>query len=181
MTEDSLNTDDTNVPANPKRKGRDARPLTTDERASFVILALYMVTFCICTFVYWDSLTLKIIGGTVASGGLFLFAAAFFNTEAPEQSNSIHPLRSYLFSLVIALLVLFTLRFIGGLITHFVMAVMILYGGLLIALVVFRKALVQVITALLVMVFLFVTISNHQAVLMGHMKFQDAVRQCGQP
>ncbi|RKX33917.1 MAG: hypothetical protein DRP64_20530, partial [Verrucomicrobia bacterium] len=163
----------------PRRKGGEERPLTTDERASFVILSLYMAIFCICTFVYWDSLVLKILGVTSGAGGIFLFAAAFFNTEASKKSNSIHPLRSYLLSLFITLLVLFSIRLVAGIIDNMVWSLVVAGGGLLVALVVFRKALVQVATALLAIVFLFVTISNRHDVLVGHMKFKDAVRQCG--
>ena len=179
MTEESNQTEEMQDPAEPLRKSGRVRPLTTDERASFVILAGYMFTFCICTFLYWDSLLLKIVGITIGAGGLFLFVAAFFNTEAPEESDSIHPIRSYLFSLTVVLLVLLLLRFIGGLVAHYITASIILYGGILIALVVFRKAMVQVITAMLVVIFLFVTISNRQDIWVGHMKFKDAVRQCG--
>ena len=179
MTEDVSSTHPMDVPTKPKWKYGEVRPLTSDERASFVILSLYMVVFCICTFVYWDSLVLKILGVTAAVGGLFLFAAAFFNTEAPEKSNSIHPLRSYLFSLLITLLVLFSIRFLGGIIGSFVWSATVVYAGLLFALLVFRKALVQVVTTLLLVVFMFVTISNRSDVLMGHMKFTDAIRQCG--
>ncbi len=160
------------------RRG-EVRPLTTDERASFVILSLYMLAFCLCMFVYWDSLLLNVLGATVAVCGVFLFVAAFFNTEAPGQGNSIHPLRSYLFSVFITLLVLLLVRVVGGMISNSVLSAIVLYGGLLAALVVFRKALVQVATAMLVVVFLFVTINNWHDVLAGHMRFKDAVRQSG--
>ncbi len=155
------------------------RPLTTDERASFVILALYMTAFCIATFVYWDSMVLMILGATVASAGLFLFFAAFFNTEAPEQSNSIHPLRSYLISFFLVLLTLFLLRFIGGLITNFILSVAVTYIGLLAALIIFRKAMVQVSSAMLALVFLFVTFHNLNDILAKQMGFRDAIQQCG--
>lgn len=162
----------------PKKGGE--RPLTTDERASFVILSLYMALFCICTFLYWDSLVLKILGVTTAAGGLFLFVAAFFNTEAPEKSHSIHPIRSYLFSLFIVLLVLFVIRFVVGIIGNTVLSLIVGGGGLLVALVVFRKAMVQVATTLLAIVFLFVMVGHRYDLLSGDMKFQDTVRQCGQ-
>jgi hypothetical protein len=179
MTQEITQSEEVPEPAKSKWKGGKVRPLTTDERASFVILAAYMFTFCICTFLYWDILWLKIAGITLGSGGMFLFVAAFFNTEAPEESNSIHPVRSYFLSLIVVLLVLLMLRFVGGLVGHFVTASIILYGGILIALVVFRKAMVQVITTMLVVIFLFVTLSNRQDIWAGHMKFKDAVRQCG--
>ena len=168
------------VPTKPKWKYGEVRPLTTDERASFVILSLYMVVFCVCTFMYWDSLVLKILGVTSAAGGIFLFVAAFFNTEASEKSNSIHPLRSYLFSLLTTLLVLFSIRFVGGLIGSFFFSATLLYTGLFAALVIFRKALVQVVSALLILVFAFVTLNNRNDVILGRMKFKDAVQQCGQ-
>ncbi len=179
MTEGISSTKPVDASAKPKWKYGEVRPLTTDERASFVILSLYMVVFCACTFMYWDSLVLKILGMTSAAGGVFLFVAAFFNTEASEKSNSIHPLRSYLFSLLITLLVLFSIRFVGGLIGSFFFSATLLYTGLIVALVVFRKALVQVVTALLILVFAFVTLSNRNDVLLGRMTFKDAVQQCG--
>jgi len=173
---------DTEGPANagkPGRKGGEVRPMTTDERASAVILSLYMALFCICTFMFWDSLVLKILGVTAASGGIFLFVAAFFNTEAPEKSDSIHPLRSYLVSVLITLTVLFVIRFAAGIIDSSVWSMVAAGAGLLVALVAFRKALVQVATTLLASVFLFVTVSNRHDVLVGNMKFKDVARQCG--
>jgi hypothetical protein len=161
------------------RRGREVRPLTSDERASFIILSLYMATFCIAAFAYWDSQVLKILGVTAGSGGLFLFVAAFFNTEAPEKSKSIHPLRSYLISIFLVLATIFLLRFIGGLITHMVLSVVVLYTGLLVALVVFRKAMIQVISAVLALTFLVVTVQNREAVLSGELNFVDTVRICG--
>jgi hypothetical protein len=161
------------------RRGREVRPLTSDERASFIILSLYMATFCIAAFAYWDSLVLKILGVTAGSGGLFLFVAAFFNTEAPEKSKSIHPLRSYLISIFLVLATVFSLRFIGGLITNVMLSVAVLYAGLLVALVVFRKAMIQVISAVLALTFLFVTVQNREAVLSGQLSFMDTVRICG--
>ena len=163
----------------PRRRGGDARPMTTDERASAVIVSLYMALFCICTFMFWDSLVLKILGVTAAVGGIFLFVAAFFNTEAPEKSNSFHPLRSYLVSVFITLMVLFAIRFVAGIIDSTVWSLVMAGAALLVALVVFRKALVQVTTTLLASVFLFVTISNRQDELVGNMKFKDVARQCG--
>ncbi|MEE9368806.1 MAG: transglutaminase-like domain-containing protein [Pontiella sp.] len=155
------------------------RPLTTDERASFVIVSLYMVLFCMTAFLYWDFLILKIIGVSMAVSGCFLFVAAVFNTEARSESNSIHPFRSYLMSFFFVLTVLFVLRFVGGIIENFFLSVVVLYAGLIISLIVFRKAMVQVVTAMLALIFLFVTINNWAAVLDGRMEFKDAVKQCG--
>ena len=180
MTDDAPHNEDPEDLSMSKWKRGEIRPLTTDERAWFVILSVYMSLFGLCTFVYWDSLLLTVLGVTSIAGGLVLFIAAFFNTEAPEKSNSLHPVRSYLLSLGIALSVLFVIRFTGGLISNLVLALAVLYGGLLLALVVFRKALVQVIATLLATVFLFVTVSNWNAVLVGHVKFNDTVRLCGQ-
>ena len=119
-------------------------------------------------------------GVTAASAGLFLFVAAFFNTEARERSNSIHPLRSYLFSFFFVLLTLCLLRFLGGLITSFTVSVVVMYTGLLAALIVFRKAMVQVVSTMLVLAFLFVTFHNLNDILARRVAFRDAVRQCGQ-
>ena len=179
MKKKTQDTEGSAEPGTPRRKGGDVRPMTTDERASAVIVSLYMALFCICTFIFWDSLLLKIIGVTTATGGLFLFVAAFFNTEGRHKSGSIHPLRSYLFSVFITLMVLFVIRFTTGIIDSVVWSMIIAGAGLLVALVVFRKALVQVTTTLLAAVFLFVTISNWDEVLVGHMKFKDVARQCG--
>jgi len=161
------------------RRGREVRPLTSDERASFIILSLYMVAFCVAAFAYWDSLVLRILGVTAASGGLFLFVAAFFNTEAPEKSKSIHPLHSYLINILLLMLILFTLRYVGGLITNMVLSVAVLYTGLIVSLVIFRKAMIQVLSALLALTFLFVTVQNREAVLNGRLGFEDTLRICG--
>jgi hypothetical protein len=178
MTDEFQKVENRNAAPDTSERVKSTRPLTTDERASFVILSLYMVTFCIAAFLYWDMLLLKILGVTSAVGGLFLFVAAFFNTEARKESNSHHPLHSYLISFFFVLTVLFILRFLGGLIQNHIISVVVLYAGLLVSLIVFRKALVQVITAMLVIIFLFVTIHNHEAIMGGRMEFRDAVGQC---
>lgn len=165
--------------ATPRRKPLEARPLTTDERASFVILSLYMLTFCFGSFMYSELLLLQIIGLTAGAAGLFLFVAAFFNTESPEKGYSIHPLRSYLVSIFITLAVLLSIRLVVGMIESTRLALIITYGGLLTALIVFRKAMVQVVSVLLILVFLGVSISNRNAVMDGTVKFHDAVRQSG--
>ncbi len=178
--EEEAHAEDPSVSAPARRRAtREIRPLTTDERASFVILSLYMATFCVITFVYFDSLTLMILGSTAAAAGLFLFVAAFFNTEAPEKSDSIHPLRSYLVSFFFVLLSLFLLRFVGGLISSFILSIAVTYLGILAALVVFRKAMVQVISAMLALVFLFVTFHNLDDILARRMSLRDALQQCG--
>jgi hypothetical protein len=164
----------------PRHTFGEVRPLTSAQRTTLVILSFYMAIFCICTFMYWHGVALKALGIASATAGLVLFIAAFFNTEAPEESNSIHPLRSCTFSLVISLLVLFSIRFLGGFISNTVLAMAVLYGGLAGALIVFRRALVQMVSLLLAVVFLFVTFVNRHDVLVGHMTFKDAVRQCGQ-
>ncbi len=175
------NMQDTEKVVRDKRwRWREVRPLTTDERASFVILSLYMVTFCVATFVYWHSLLLMILGATSASAGIVLFVAAFFNTEAPGEATSIHPFRSYLMSFFLVLLTIVLLRFVGGLITSTLLSVIVLYIGLFVALVVFRKAMIQVISAMVALAFLFVTVHNMNDILAGRMGLKDAMRQCGQ-
>ena len=163
------------------RKKRDeTRPLTTDERASFVILSIYMLAFCIVTFVYWESLVLKILGVTSAVAGIFLFYAAFFGTEGRGENNSIHPLRSYLISFFLVLTTLFILRLVGGLITEPTISMIILYGGVALALIFFRKAMIQVVSAMVVLAFLFVTFHNMSDILANRMTVKDSFRQCGQ-
>lgn len=179
MKEEIQKIEDSPKTGKPRRKSGEVRPLTSDERTSFVILSLYMWIFCVSAFMYSESLVLMILGVTAAAGGIFLFVAAFFNTEAPEKSNSTHPLKSYLFSLFITLIVLFFIRFLAGIVVNTRWSLVVAAAGLLVALVIFRKALVQVATTLLAVVFLFVTISNRHDVLVGNMKFTDAVRQCG--
>jgi hypothetical protein len=161
---------------------KEMRPLTTDERASFAILALYMGLFCVCSFIFWDLLWLKVLGVTAATAGLFLFVAAFFNTEARghgQANESLHPVRSYLISFFIALLVLFLLRFLGGLIGSLILSVTVLYVGAALALIIFRKAMVQVITTLLAVFFIIVIANNWNDVLSRQMTFKDALRQSG--
>lgn len=179
MPENSHPAENKTTPFSFKWTRGEPRPLTTDERASFVILALYMGVFCISSFLYWDSLSLKILGVTAAAGGIFLFVASIFNTEAREKSNSKHPVRSYLVSFFIVLMVLFLLRLIGGVIDSLLVSVIVLYAGLLVSLIVFRKALVQVITTMLAVIFLFVTFSNSKDILSRDMSFNDAIRQSG--
>ncbi len=180
MSDDPQSVNAGDASAKPRSRAREVRPLTTDERASFVILSLYLFIFCVATFVYWDSLTLKILGVTAGSCGMFLFVAAFFNTEAREKSDSIHPLRSYLFSFFAVLSVLFVLRLIGGLIENYVVASVVMYIGLILSLIIFRKAMVQVVTAMLALIFLFVMIHNWEDVLEGRMDFKDSLHRCGQ-
>ena len=163
-----------------RERVRGTRPLTTDERASFAIVSLYLVTFCIAAFIYWDSVVIKGLGVTAATCGIFLFVAAFFNTEGRDQSESMHPLRSYLISFFFVLSVLFVLRYVGGLIHNYLISVVVLYAGLFISLIVFRKAMVQVVTTMLVLIFLFVTLHNSAAIIGGRMGIKDSIRQCGQ-
>lgn len=160
---------------------REVRALTTDERASFVIFSLYLFTFCLAAFVYFDSLVLKVVGVTAASAGLFLFYAAFFNTEGKgNKSQSKHPLRSYLLSFFLVLLTLFLLRFVGGLIENPKISVFTLYAGLALFLIIFRKAMIQVVSMLAISVFIFVTVHNWDRALNGDMTIKDAFQQCGQ-
>lgn len=167
------------APAPAKFTSGTSRPLTSDERASFAILSVYLITFCIAAFTYWDHLVLKILGVTAAAAGAFLFAAAFFNTEGRGEASSKHPLRSYLTSFFSVLLVLVLLRFLGGLIKNMVLSLVVLYGGLILSLIVFRKAMVQVVTTMLAVMFLFVTFHNWDDVMSRRMGFTDAIRQCG--
>ena len=109
-----------------------------------------------------------------------MFVAAFFNTEGRDKGDSIHPLRSYLISVFITLLVLFVIRFATGLIDSVMWSIVVAAAGLLVALVVFRKALVQVGTTLLAVVFLFVTVTNRHDILIGNMGLKDVAQQCGQ-
>ncbi len=155
--------------------------MTTDERASFLILSLYLLMFCLTAFVYFDSLMLRIFGVTVASAGVFLFYAAFFNTEGGgDRSESKHPLRSYLLSFFLVLLTLFLLRFVGGLIDNPKIAMVTLYTGLSLFLIIFRKAMIQVVSMLAISVFIFVTVHNWDKALSGDMTFRHAIGQCGQ-
>lgn len=176
---DGIQSEETASTPKRNRRGREVRSLSTDERASFIILSLYLASFCIAAFAYWDSLVLRILGITAASGGVFLFVAAFFNTEAPGKSKSIHPFRSYLISILLVLLTVFSLRYIGSLISNLMISVVVLYAGLIIALVVLRKAMIQVLSAMLALTFIFVTVHNREAVLSGRFSFQDSIRLCG--
>ena len=53
MKKQIQDTEDSAEPGKPRRKGGEVRPMTTDERASAVIVSLYMALFCICTFIFW--------------------------------------------------------------------------------------------------------------------------------
>ncbi len=160
---------------------REVRALTTDERASFVIFSLYLFTFCLASFIYFEWLVLRVVGVTAASAGLFLFYAAFFNTEGRGNRNqSQHPVRTYLLSFFLVLLTLFLLRFVGGLIVDPKIAVITLYAGLALFLIIFRKAMIQVVSMLAISVFIFVTVHNWDRALSGNMTIKDAFEQCGQ-
>ncbi|QBG46822.1 hypothetical protein EGM51_05205 [Verrucomicrobia bacterium S94] len=160
---------------------REVRPLTTDERASFLILSLYLFTFFVCTFIYWDILLLKAAGIIGFFGGGFLFYAAFFTSrEHHKEVESKHPLRSYLLSFFLMLLLLFIFRFVGGLIDDNRIALFTLYGGTLLCLIIFRKALLQVVSLAVLCSFIFVTAYNREMILNGQLKFTDAIHQCGQ-
>lgn len=158
---------------------KEMRPLTTDERASFAILALYMVLFGVCSFIFWESLQLRIAGSVGAVCGIFLFVATFFNTEARGRGDSLHPVRSYLVSFFIVLCILFLIRWLGGYAADTAYGIWILALGTIFTLIVFRKAMVQVTTTVLAGVFIFVTVNNWDDVLSGEMKFEDVLRQSG--
>ncbi len=153
--------------------------MTTDERASFAILSLYLATFCVITFLYWDPLWTKLVGIASAVCGALLFMAAFFHPESRAHPSSLHPLRSYMFSLFYVLSTLFLLRFVGGLISSYALSATFLYAGIIVALVVFRKAMLQVVSTMAALLFLFVTFSNLDAVLDRRIRLVDTFRHCG--
>ncbi|MCF7847335.1 MAG: hypothetical protein K9M45_00685 [Kiritimatiellales bacterium] len=177
MTEDTHNAATAEIPDRQLLK-KAIKPLSTNERVWLFILSIYTAVFCISTFVYWDNLTLKIVGSFAAAAGLFLFAASFFNTESPETSHSRHPINTFIINTVIIIAVLLLIRFAGGVVRSTLLGGVIIYGGLLAALVVFRKALLQIVSTALAVVFLVYTLSHWTDIVIGNTSFKDAVRHC---
>jgi hypothetical protein len=161
------------------RNTKPQKPLTTDERVWLFILSLYMAVFCVSGFVYWDILAVKVIGVTAALGGLFMFVASFFDPESRgQQSDARHPLIWYVMHTAIMLAILTGVRVVGGMMNHQISAMVIIYGGLLAALILFRKELIQLLATLFALLFLVLTIMHWQEIVTKNVSFEDISRRC---
>ncbi|MDF7822396.1 transglutaminase-like domain-containing protein [Pontiellaceae bacterium B12227] len=160
-------------------KPGETRSLNGDERISFSVLALYLFIFCICTYLFWPSLPLKIVGGTAAILGLLLFSTALLNQGTLPRKHSQYTIRWYLISFLFGLIVLIGLRYVARHVENHSVAASIILGSLLTLLLAFRKTILQILMVFLALSFLSVTAANWNKARSGEIKFLDALRQSG--
>ena len=161
-------------------KPGEMRSLNGDERISFSVSALYLFIFCICTYLFWPSLPLKIIGGTAAIVGVMLFITALFNRGTLPRKHSRYTIRWYLISFFSGLVVLLALRYVARNVENHTFASTIIFGSLLILLIAFRKTILQLLMVFLALAFISVMVANWNAAVSGKIGFIDAVRKSGQ-
>jgi hypothetical protein len=158
----------------------EMRSLNGDERISFTVEALYLFIFCGCTYLFWPTLPFKIIGGTAALIGILLLINAVLNRGTLPRKHSKYTIKWYLISLCSGLAVLILLRYAAQTIEQHTLAAAIIFGSLFLLLLIFRKAIVQILMAFLALAFVSVTASNWDAVSSGRMGFLDTLEKCGQ-
>ncbi len=150
-----------------------------DERISFAVAALYLFIFCACSFLYWPSLPMKVVGATAGILGVLLSIVAIFNRGTAPRKHSIYTKTWYLVAFLCGLLTLFLLREAVRIIGNHVVVAGIIYGSLFLLLAIFRKAVVQIMMALVAVAFISVTAANWQAARAGHLTFLGALEACG--
>ncbi|MDF7806013.1 transglutaminase-like domain-containing protein [Pontiellaceae bacterium B12219] len=160
-------------------KPGEMRSLNGDERISFTVLTLYLFIFCACTYLFWPSLSLKIIGGTAALLGIMLFTTALLNKGTLPRKHSKYTVKWYLISFFTGLVVLMGLRVVARNVEDYKIATMIIFGSLSLLLVVFRKTIIQILMAFLALTFISVTVANWNAAVSGQMSFLDTLGKCG--
>ncbi|VGO12485.1 hypothetical protein PDESU_01038 [Pontiella desulfatans] len=180
MTENMQSVEERREPAVRRWKPSETRSLNADERISFSLLSLYLFIFCACTYLYWPSLPMKIVGGTAALLGLMLFSNALFNCGTAPRKHSMYTRTWYLVAFMSALLVLFSLRMVVRNLSSPVAVAATIYGSLALLFIVFRKAMVQILMALLSLAFVAVTVSNWNDAASGRLRFLGALEKCGQ-
>lgn len=161
-----------------KRQRQKHKPLSTTGRVWLFILSLYAACFCVSVFVYWDNLVLKILGVAIAAKGLFAFVASFYNTAARHEEDSHHPISWFALHSFIMLATLFLIRWVAGIVTNYFMGWLIIYGGLFALLVFFRKELIQLLAALIAVLFLFVTTTHWTDIVIGQVTLADSAQMC---
>jgi hypothetical protein len=161
-------------------KPGEMRSLNGDERISFTVLVLYLFIFSACTYLFWPSLPLKIIGGTVAVLGFMLLITAVFNKGTLSRKHSRYTVKWYLISFFSGLLVLLGLRLVARTVENHTVAAVIIFGSLLFLLLTFRKAIIQILMAFLAITFISVTLANWNAAVSGQMSFLDTLGKSGQ-
>jgi hypothetical protein len=160
-------------------KPGEMRSLNGDERISFTVLTLYLFIFCACTYLFWPSLSLKIIGGTAALMGIMLFTAALLNKGTLPRKHSKYTIKWYLISFFSGLVVLMGLRFVARSVEDYKLAAVIIFGSLTLLLIIFQKTIIQILMAFLALAFIAVTVDNWNAAVSGNMSFLDTLGKCG--
>lgn len=179
MTEKVQQVGQSKLPASRHWKPGETRSLNGDERISFTVFSLYLFIFCVCTYLFWPTLPMKILGGTAAVVGFMLFSTALFNRGTTPRKHSRYTRGWYLASFLSGLLVMMALRSVARHVQSQTAAVSIIYGTLLLLFLVFRKAMIQILMALLAVVFLLVSILNWQSAAEGRIGFMDVLGKCG--
>jgi hypothetical protein len=167
-------------PVSRRWKPGEIRSLNGDERISFAVASLYLFIFCAISYLYWPSLPMKILGGTAGVMGAMLSIAAIFNKGSAPRKHSVYTRTWYLVAFLSGLLTVFLLREAVRIIGNHVIVAGIIYGSLFLLLAIFRKAVVQIMMALVALAFISVTATNWQAARAGDLTFLGALEKCGQ-
>lgn len=162
------------------RKASSARSLNADERASFIVLSIYLFIFFGCTYLFWDSVALQIGGGTAAIVGLIMAVMSFFNQGAGPRKPTRYTKRWYLLSFFSALVVLLLIRNAVQFVESFVALTALISISLVFLFVVYQKAMIQLLLILLAAVFVFVSVSNQSPIRSGHLNFLGTLKKTGQ-
>lgn len=180
MAENVQNYEEGKEPAAKRWKPGETRSLNGDERISFTVFSLYLFIFCACTYLFWPSLPMEVLGGTAAVLGFMLFTTALFNPGKADRKHSPYTRKWYLVAFMGALVVLVGLRSVVRHVDNHVTAIAVIYGSLTALFIVFRKAIMQILMALAAVVFLLVTAFNWSAAVQGQLGFMDVLGKCGQ-
>lgn len=180
MAENVQNYEEGRKPAAKRWKPGETRSLNGDERISFTVFALYLFIFCACTYLFWPSLPMKVLGGTAAVLGFMLITTAVFNPGKADRKHSRYTRKWYMVAFMGALVVLVALRSVVRHVDNHVTAIAVIYGSLTVLFIVFRKAIMQILMAFVAVVFITVTAFNWSAAVQGQLGFMDVLGKCGQ-
>ncbi len=150
-----------------------------DERISFTVASVYLFLFFLSCFLFGDWLPLQILGGTAVTLGAMLLTAAVLNPGKLPRKHSRYTRTWYLISFLFSLLALLALRNVAHSLTNHIAAISIIYGTLILLLIIFRKAMMQVVMIFMAIVFISVIAANWPAAVAGELTFMDALRESG--
>jgi hypothetical protein len=167
-------------PASRRWRPGETRSLNADERISFSVVSVYLIIFCSCTYLFWPSLPMQIVGGTAALLGIMLLSTAILNKGTAPRKHSCYTRTWYLVAFMSALLVLVVLRSLVRHIDNHVFVASLIYGSLIFLFIAFRKAMVQILMALVAVVFVSMMAVNWSSATKGEIGFLGILEKSGQ-